>query len=122
MTLDEIAAAQGAPITVSRAALRLELLEMEIRLKSYYDGRLEPIIHDVRALQEEGRAAKLAVAVAASTLATETERRREELALSIQKTDRKWFLRGNKTTWVVGFIAFGSLVLAVINALHTILG
>ena len=110
------------PITISRAALRLELLEMEIRLKAYFDQRLEAVTHDVRALQEDQRAAKLAVAVAATTLATETERRREELELSLRTTERKWTLRGSKTAVIVASFAFGSLVVALVNAFHTIFG
>ena len=110
------------PVTVSRAALRLELLEMEIRLKEYFVVMLEPMRQDIRILQEDGRAAKLAVTVARDTLATETERRREELAVSIRTADRKWSLRGSKTAWVMGFIAFGALAISAANAIHTIFG
>jgi len=47
----------------------------------------------IRILQEEGRAAVLALEVAAQTLAKETERRRAELEGSTATTDRTWSKR-----------------------------
>ena len=112
------------PITISRAALRVELLELEIRLKEYFDTRLankaeialvtalehrlESIIHmfntridtngkAIQVIQENNRLDKERVVVAAQTLAAETERRREVLAGQEQRRDRKW----SKTQWLI---------------------
>lgn len=96
-------------ITISRAALRVELLETEIRLKDYFDTRLankaesaqvadlerrfESMATDIRTLQEERRLAEERLKVAADVLATETERRREALVDATGNEDRRFTRR-----------------------------
>jgi C4-type Zn-finger protein len=105
-------AVQEERLTVSRAALRLELLEMEVRLKDYFSGRITVVEGDIRDLQEANRLRD----AAETALAEETERRRQ----SLSDTTSRWGILGNKTTLVVGLLAIGSLMVAAVNALHTI--
>jgi hypothetical protein len=107
-------AVQEERLTVSRAALRLELLEMEVRLKDYFGVRLDAAEMDIRDLQEQGRITK----AREEALAEETERRRADLA----DTGTAWSMRGSKAGIFVGIAAFGSLALAEINGIHTIFG
>jgi len=99
--------------SIDRAIVVTEHLDKTMR-----DG-LAAVESAVRTLQEEGRLAEERVNVAASTLARETERRREELAatataasLSEGKSDRK-FTHGQQTAL---------LVLAVLALIGTIVG
>lgn len=97
-------------LTVSRAALRLELLEMEVRLKDYFSGRISAVENDIRDLQEANRLRD----AADRALAQETERRRKLLS---DDTSR-WGIRSNKTALVVAVLALCSLAVAVFSALH----
>lgn len=107
---DDDRPANGAEkVTVSRAALRLELLELEIRLKEYLTGRLSVIETDIRALQEVNRArdaAELVLANDAERRRGEIERARQERAAALEAPVRTWNLRASKATVAYGLIAF----------------
>lgn len=119
---DEQPVAGAERITMSRAALRLELLEMEVRIKEFFNPRFTNIETDIRNLQEDARLAKERVVTEKLTLATETERRRSELADQNKVEEKRWTVRGHKAELFIGFAALGSLSLAALNALHTIFG
>ena len=101
---------QGAErVTVSRAALRLELLELEIRLKEYLTDRVSVIEVDVRALQEVNRtrdAAEIVLANDAERRRGEVERDRVERAQALEVPLRSWNLRASKATVMYGLVAF----------------
>jgi hypothetical protein len=78
---------------------------------------LELQARELRKLQEEGRARDLAVKVAADTLATETERRREELATAAAGTTTAWSLRSNKATVIYAVAAIILGIAAIYFAL-----
>jgi hypothetical protein len=101
-------------LTVSRAALRLELLEMEVRLKDFMDGRMIKVEADIRDLQELNRLRD----AAEGALATETERRRKALL----DNGTRLGIGASKATIAVGFLALGSLVVSAISAIHIIFG
>lgn len=101
-------------LTFSRAALKLELLEMEVRLKDYFGGRLSDVEDDIRDLQEANRIRDAAL----DALASETERRRQALSDSTSR----WGIVGNKTTLAIGVIALGSLAATFANVIHTLIG
>jgi len=109
--------AEAKIVSVSRDALRADLGALELRLREYLDGKLVQkasvaevfLLHEkveaieaiVRSLQEAGRLAAERVTVAADTLATETERRRMQLADALSSTDRSFTRRERIGTFVV---------------------
>lgn len=105
-------------ITVSRSALRLELLEMEVRIKEFFNPRFTNIETDIRNLQEDARLAKERVLTEKTVLATETERRRVELSASLEVEEHKWSLRGHKAEIVLGMGCIASISIAITNAIH----
>jgi hypothetical protein len=72
----------------------------------------------IRTLQEEGRLAEERVKVAAVTLATETERRREELAQSLASGDRKWTKRQQLLALALSSVLALCAVVGVYFATH----
>lgn len=103
-------------VTISRAALRLELLEMEVRLKEFFLGRISKVEDDIRLLQLVNTTRD----AASAALALETERRRTELAAQNESKGLIATLKQTKAGLVSVVIAGGALVVATINALHTI--
>jgi hypothetical protein len=102
-------------LTVSRAALRLELLEMEVRLKDYMSGRLSVVENDIRDLQEVNRLRD----AADTALAEETERRRQVLS----EDGSRWGIRGSKANVAyafIGLLAFALSIFAVLLGAHII--
>lgn len=60
---------------------------------------------EIRTLQEEGRLAAERVRVAAATLATETERRRAELAETVSSGDRRFSKRERLAALLIALVA-----------------
>jgi chemotaxis response regulator CheB len=74
-------------------------------------------LHDsIRGIEEQMRLDAERVKVAAETLATETERRREELADSVVATTSRWSLRSNKASVIS--VGMGVIALLVSVAIH----
>jgi len=87
-------------------------------LSSTLEGALDKLSDGLRTMQEEGRARDLAVAVAAETLAKETERRRieeerlrSERATALEVPVRTWGIRSNKASLLS--VAIGLAVVLV---------
>jgi hypothetical protein len=85
----------------------------------------EKVASEMRTMQEEARARELAVQVAATTLAEETERRRveeerlrEERADALSEQPRTWSLRANKVSASAGITSIALAVATVYLALH----
>lgn len=81
---------------------------------------MRELASEIRTLQEEGRLAEERVKVAATTLATETERRREELAVATSTTasaDAKGARRWSKWDRILASaIALATLVTLIVGA------
>ena len=79
---------------------------------------VDHLASEIRTLQEQARSAALAVKVAADTLATETERRREELATTAASTQSTWSLRSSKMNVVYLAAAIVGIGFAIFFGLH----
>lgn len=100
--------------SVERHAKSNETLAKEMK------AGFEAIAAEIRNMQEEARQRELAVKVAAQTLANETERRRvEEERLRTERAEalevpvRKWGIRANKATVILGVITLIMTGLAI---------
>lgn len=102
-------------ITVSRDALRADLLDLELRLKDHLDTKLE-----LKASAEHLYALEHKVAL------IEQGKMPHGLELSVRdvtntvirdRAKNAWFFRGNKLAVAVGAAAFGGLFVAIANIL-----
>ena len=132
-----MSAPEAGRVSVSRDALRADLAEMEMRLRVYFDGRLnskadsamvlmlenrmtaivtdlharfDGTTKDIRLIQEGLRLSDERRRVSADTLAAETERRRSTLAEIADTADRK-FTRSER---------MAGLVIALVSVLVTV--
>ncbi len=106
----------GKPITVSRADLRADLAEMELRLRIYFDDQLKhkadiaQVIEHGLLLDRLGRGEFTAAqtnSIEAIIAGTLTER-----------TDRGWTTRERWFGILTIFVALGSFLLAILVATH----
>lgn len=67
----------------------------------------EKVASEIRTMQEEARIREATVKTAAETLATETERRRKQLADANEVPTRTWGIRANKATVISCVAAVG---------------
>jgi hypothetical protein len=105
-------------ITVSRATLRVELLETEIRLKEYFDSRLE-MKASVTYVQELNR--RVALGEAGEFTPAQFLRFEHIIAEHLSKNLRSnWALRGNKIALLVGGSAFTAMFIAIFNLLRSL--
>jgi hypothetical protein len=90
-----------------------------------FKNGFDKLATEMRVMQEEARARELAVRVAAETLATETERQRQEVetarierAAALEVLPRKWTVRANKATVLGAFLTLVTIFVGVYFATH----
>ncbi len=103
-------------ITISRADLRADLAEMELRLRIYFDDQLKKkadignVTENTLALEKLGKGEF-----------NDAQRNAIEVLISntlVQKTDRGWTTRERYFGILTILVALGSFLLAVLVATH----
>lgn len=108
-------------VTISRAALRLELLQMEVRLKDFMAGRLstvEKAVAELQAINAQRDSTVAAMALETERRRVDMDRLRTERADALQVPLRTWQLRTSKVGMLVAAMGVGMFLLGLWNAIH----